>query len=67
MKPMDEVITAMVLLLDEGQQELWQERAAIRESDGGQARELAESMALIDVIRTDVIAVMARWSGIVLR
>ena len=61
MKPLDETVAAMVSCLDEGLFELWQERAAIREHDGGQSRELAEAMALLDVIRMNTKAVMYCW------
>ena len=61
MKPLDETVAAMVSCLDEGLYELWQERAAIREHDGGQSRELAEAMALLDVIRMNTSAAMSCW------
>jgi hypothetical protein len=51
MKPIDELVAAMVACLDENLYELYQERAAIRQHDSGQSRELAEAMALLDVIR----------------
>jgi len=59
MKPLDETVAAMASYLDEGLFELWQERAAIREHDGGQSRELAEAMALLDVIRMNAKAVIS--------
>lgn len=62
MKPLDETVSAMVASLNEGLCELWQERAAIREHDGGQSRELAEAMALIDVIRLHPAAAMLCWA-----
>lgn len=61
MKPRDEIVAALVACLSADLHELWQERAAIREHDGGQARELAEAMALIDVIRMHTAAVMSCW------
>lgn len=61
MKPSDETVAAMVSCLDEGLYELWEERAAIREHDGGQARELAEALALLDVIRINTSAAMSCW------
>mgnify|MGYP000352532101 CR=1 FL=1 len=51
MKPVDELVAAMVACLTEDLHELFQERAAIRQYDGGQSRELAEAMAVLDVIR----------------
>jgi hypothetical protein len=41
----------MVACLTDDLHELFQERAAIRHHDGGQPRELAEAMAVLDVIR----------------
>ncbi len=49
-KPIDELVAAMVACLTDDLHELFQERAAIREYDGGLSRELAEAMALLDVI-----------------
>jgi hypothetical protein len=51
MKPIDEVVASMVSCLSDDLFELYQERAAIREYEGNQSRELAEAMALLDVIR----------------
>lgn len=51
MTPVDETVAAMVTQLDEGLVELWAERAAVRQHDGGLSRELAEALALLDVIR----------------
>lgn len=51
MKPSDELVAALVACLTEDLHELFQERAAIRQHDGGQSRELTEAMALLDVIR----------------
>ncbi len=50
MKPVDELVAAMVACLTDDLHELFQERAAIRQYDGGQSRELAEAMAVLDVI-----------------
>jgi hypothetical protein len=61
MKPIDETVAALVSRLDESLNELWQERAAIREHDGGQSRELAEAMALLDVIRMNPSAALSHW------
>jgi hypothetical protein len=62
MKPVDETVAALVSLLDEGLYELWQERAAIRQYDGGQARELAEAMAVLDVVRINPSAAFSCWT-----
>lgn len=61
MKPVDEAVAALVSRLNESHQELWQERAAVREHDGGQTRELAEAMALIDVIHMHPWAALSCW------
>ncbi|PUE47008.1 hypothetical protein B9Z47_11895 [Limnohabitans sp. 2KL-1] len=50
MKPVYELVAAMVACLTYDLYELFQERAAIRHYDGGQSRELAEAMAVLDVI-----------------
>ena len=50
MKPIDELVAAMVASLTDDLYELFQERAAIRQHDAGQSRELAEAMAVLDVI-----------------
>lgn len=61
MKPVDALVAAMVACLDEDLYELYQERAAIRQHDGGQSRELAEAMALLDVIRIHPHKTCASW------
>ena len=61
MKPVDETVAAMVSCLDDNLAELWEERAAVRQHDGGQSRELAEAMALLDVIRMKTSAAFACW------
>ena len=47
--------------LDQGLREIWLERAAIREFDGGLSREYAEPLALLDLIRMDSVAVFGCW------
>ena len=61
MKPVDEQVAAMVDRLNDNLAELFQERAAIRQYEGGQVRELAEAMALLDVIRTHPQQALACW------
>lgn len=61
MKPVDETVAAMVSCLDDNLAELWEERAAVRQHDGGQPRDLAEAMALIDVIRMHTNAACSCW------
>jgi hypothetical protein len=51
MTPMNEVVADLVSRLDAGLREAFEERASIREFDGGLNRELAEALALLDVIR----------------
>jgi len=62
MKPIDETVAALVSLLNEDLYELWQERAAIRQYDGGQARELAEAMAVLDLVRINPSAALSCWT-----
>lgn len=50
MKPIDELVAAMAACLPENLFEFFQERAAIREHEAGQCRELAEAMAMLDVV-----------------
>ncbi len=61
MKPVDELVAAMVACLTDDLHEHFQERAAIRQHDGGQSRELAEAMAVLDVIRMHPKQACACW------
>ena len=61
MKPIDETVAALVDRLNESLREFWEERAAVREHEGGQPRELAEALALLDVIRMYPPEVYACW------
>lgn len=49
-KPIDPTVAELVNLLDDDLAELFQERAAVREYDGGHARGHAEALALLDVV-----------------
>ncbi|MBK6928409.1 MAG: hypothetical protein V9G11_05185 [Bifidobacterium adolescentis] len=51
MTPTNEVVADLVSRLGSGLREAFEERAAIREFDGRITRELAECLALLDVIR----------------
>lgn len=51
MTPTNEVVADLVSKLDEGLRDAFEERASIREFDGRLPRELAEALALLDVIR----------------
>ena len=59
--PIDPVVASMVKRLPAHLQELWLERAAIRQYDGGQSRDLADAMALLDVVRMHLQKVLACW------
>ncbi len=61
MKPVDELVAAMVACPTEHLYGLFQERAAIRQYDGGQSRALAEAMAVLDVIRMHPKQACACW------
>jgi hypothetical protein len=50
-EPTNEVVADLVSRLDAGLREAFEERASIREFDGRLPRELAEALALLDVIR----------------
>ena len=45
------IVMAIVAKLDEDLHEAWEERAAVMEFDAGITRELAECLALLDLIR----------------
>ena len=49
-RPTDPTVAELVALLDDNLAEMFQERAAIREADGGYTRSHAEMMGLLDVI-----------------
>jgi len=49
-RPIDPTVAELVGLLDEDLAEMFQERAAVREYDGGHTRGHAEALALLDVI-----------------
>ena len=49
--PVTEVVADLISKLDANLVEAFEERAAIREFDGGLNRELAAALALLDVIR----------------
>ena len=57
---MNDVVADLVSRLDESLREAFEERAAIREFDGGLSRDLAEALALLDVIRQYPEAVLSR-------
>lgn len=59
--PIDPVVASMVKRLPEHLQELWLERAAIRQYDGGQSRDLADAMALLDVVRMHPQETLTSW------
>lgn len=45
------IVAEMLSALDEGQHELYEERAGILEYDAGLDRPIAEALALLEVIR----------------
>ena len=54
----DPVVQELVARLDADRKELFEERAGIRQFDGGLARELAEPLALLDVLALHPMALM---------
>jgi len=48
---MNDIVADLVARLDPSLKELWEERAAIMEFDGGLSRDHAECLALLDVLR----------------
>ena len=49
--PMDSLVATIVSRLDDGQRELFEERAAVREMDGCLPRGEAEALGLIDTLQ----------------
>jgi len=47
---MNEIVESLVGRLNTNLREAFQERASIRQFEGGQDREMAEAMAVLDVI-----------------
>lgn len=52
MIPINPITEALVCRLDENLREAFEERAGIMQFEAGKERELAEALALLDVIRT---------------
>lgn len=50
MSTTNETVMALVARLDANLREAWEERAAIREFEGGLTKDHAECLALLDVI-----------------
>ena len=50
---MNEIVKDLLTHLDADQRELWEERAAIMQYDGGLTRDHAECLALLCIIRSE--------------
>jgi hypothetical protein len=59
MTPIHPIVAALVARLNEDLREAFEERAGIMQYEAGHARELAEALALLDVIRTNRFAASA--------
>lgn len=57
MRPVNPVVEAVVHRLDDNHREAFEERAGILQWGAGKDRELAEALALLDVIRVHPLAV----------
>jgi hypothetical protein len=57
MTPLNPIVEALVCRLDDQLREAFEERAGIMEFEAGKLRELAEALALLDVIRLHPLAV----------
>ncbi len=57
MTPLNATVEALVRRLEEGDREAFEERAGIMQFEAGNARELAECLALLEVIRMKPLAV----------
>jgi hypothetical protein len=51
MTPLEPIVDALVARLDDNLREAFEERAGIMQFEAGKSRELAEALALLDVIR----------------
>ena len=58
---MNEIVESLVDRLNTNLREAFQERASIRQYEGGQDREMAEAMAVLDVIHMCPKKVFAFW------
>jgi hypothetical protein len=57
MKPLNQIVEALVCRLDANLRETFEERAGIMQFEAGKPRELSEALALLDVIRSHPLAV----------
>lgn len=57
MTPIEPIVEALVCRLDENLREAFEERAGILQFEAGKTRELAEALALLDVVRMNPLAV----------
>ena len=57
----NEIVKALVSLLNLDMREAWEERAAIMEFEGGLSRDHAECLALLDLIRQRPQDVLSRF------
>ena len=58
---MNEIVESLVDRLNTNLREAFQERASIRQYEGGQDREMAEAMAVLDVIHMGPKKACACW------
>ena len=58
---MNEIVESLVDRLNTNLREAFQERASIRQYEGGQDREMAEAMAVLDVIHMCPKKAFAFW------
>ncbi len=56
MKPLHPIVEALVSSLDDNLREAFEERAGILQFEAGSPRELAEPLALLDVVRMNPLA-----------
>ncbi|MBC5768690.1 hypothetical protein [Ramlibacter albus] len=57
MTPLEPIVEALVCRLDDNLREAFEERAGILQFEAGRSRELAEPLALLDVVRMHPLAV----------
>lgn len=58
MTPIEPIVEALVCRLDENLREAFEERAGIMQFEAGKTRELAEALALLDVVRMNPLALV---------
>ena len=59
-EPLHPIVADLYSTLDENLREAFQERAGIMEFEAGQSRDMAECLAMLDVLRSHPLALLRR-------